>query len=208
MIQIKSWRYEVSSNKKTLFSKSWILLLAIVMLATCAGGCGNADKPSEKSNVENATSATTIATTAVETTMEDSKINYEDFLSVKMGSSLADVESILGKGIEQSSSEVSGLKTVIYQWNGTGFSNMNVTIQNDEVMGKAQVGLNDGNENVTLDMYNQVKEGMSFDEATAILGEGQLMSQAKILNMETLIYAWINSDGSNLSCTLLAINCR
>ena len=133
--------------------------------------------------------------------MEDSKINYEDFLSVKMGSSLADVESILGKGIEQSSSEDSGLKTVIYQWNGTGFSNMNVTIQNDEVMGKAQVGLNDGNENVTLDMYNQVKEGMSFDEATAILGEGQLMSQAKILNMETLIYAWINSDGSNLSCT-------
>lgn len=189
------------SKRKTVLKRSWVLLLVVIMIATFTSGCGNADKSSEKSTEENVTTASSETKAEVETTKEDSKINYENFMSIKMGSSLADVESMLGEGSEQSSSEVGGIKTVIYQWNGSSLSNMNVTFQNDEVMGKAQAGLKGWNDNVTLDMYNQIKEGMSLDEVSSILGEGQLMSQAKILDMETMMYAWINSDGSNIGCT-------
>lgn len=188
-------------KRKTIFTRSWVLLLVIIMIATFTSGCGSADNSTEKSTVENVTTASSETKAEVETTKEDSKVNYENFLNIKMGSSLADVESMLGEGNEQSSSEVGGIKTAVYLWNGSSLSNVNVTFQNDEVMGKAQIGLKGWNSNVTLDMYNQIEEGMSLDEVSSILGEGQLMSQAKILDMETLMYVWLNSDGSDIGCT-------
>lgn len=190
-----------AKNKKPIFTKWWFWLLVIIVIAAIAGGSGGGEKSSETSSDQTTALAMNETTTVAETTKEASKITYENFLNIKMGSTLADVEALLGKGSELSSSEVSGIKTIIYQWNGSGLSNMNVTIQNDEVAGKAQLGLKDGNENVTLDKYNQVKEGMSFEEVTAILGEGELMSQTKILDMESIMYTWANSDGSNMNCT-------
>jgi hypothetical protein len=35
--------------------------------------------------------------------------------------------------VELTLSEIAGIKTVMYTWNGDGFSNMNVTIQNSVV---------------------------------------------------------------------------
>lgn len=39
------------------------------------------------------------------------------------------------------------------------------------------------------------------DEVKDILGEGQILSQTKIMDMESIIYTWINKDGSNANFT-------
>lgn len=131
----------------------------------------------------------------------DTKVTYENFLKINMGAKYDEVKNILGDGKEESSSEVAGIKTNLYSWNGSGISNLTITIQNDEVTAKAQAGLESMDAKITLDKYNQVKEGMSYDEVKDILGGGQILSQTKIMDMESIMYTWINKDGSNANFT-------
>lgn len=35
----------------------------------------------------------------------------------------------------------------------------------------------------------------------AILGDGEIMSQTKIMDMESIMYSWTNKGGSNMNCT-------
>lgn len=42
---------------------------------------------------------------------------------------------------------------------------------------------------------------MTYDKVKDILGEGQILSQAKIMDIETIMYSWINDNGSNMNCT-------
>lgn len=183
-------------DQRSFFGKHKILtvflilvVLGIVVAAT--GGSKNKDaKPTTKSEVQKD-----------EPKKEDSKITYDNFLKINMGQSYDEIKAILGDGKELSSSEINGIKTVMYTWNGKGISNMNVSIQNNAVTTKAQVGLADNNSNITLEKYNQVKEGMTYDEVKAILGEGQITSQTKIANIESIMYSYINKGGSNANFT-------
>ena len=54
---------------------------------------------------------------------------------------------------------------------------------------------------VTMDKYNKINNGMTYDQVKAILGEGQLSSQSLIVNVKDEIYSWINTDGSNMQVT-------
>jgi hypothetical protein len=66
-----------------------------------------------------------------------------NFSQLKTGMTYAQVVKILGKdGEEMSSNEISGIKTVMYKWDGNGFgANMNAMFQNGKLMSKAQLGL-------------------------------------------------------------------
>lgn len=180
--------------KKKFHNKFWLGIITIIMVG--AIGCSNG-------NSNNQTSKDTSKPTAAEQKKEDiteTKINYQNFINIKMGMKYSDVVKTLGEGREQSSSEVSGIKTAIYAWNGAGLSNMNVTIQNGIVTGKAQAGLKETNAKVTLEKYNTIKEGMTYDQVKAVLGEGEITSQTKLMDMEGIMYSWINRDGSNIGC--------
>lgn len=182
--------------KKKFYKKWWFWIIAVIIVGAIGASGGN------DNNTQ--TSKDASKPTASEKKKEDtpkSKISYENFANIKMGMKYSDVIKILGEGKEESSSEVSGIKTVMYSWNGSGISNMNVTVQNGAVMGKAQAGLKGTNAKVTLEKYNSVKEGMTYDQVKAVLGEGELTSQTKIMDMESSIYSWINRDGSNMNCT-------
>lgn len=180
--------------KKKFYKKWWFWVIAIIIVGAIGANGGNSN---------NQTAKDTSKPTAAEQKKEDiteTKINYQNFINIKMGMKYSDVVKVLGEGREQSSSEVSGIKTAIYAWNGTGLSNMNVTIQNGIVTGKAQAGLKDKNAKVTLEKYNTIKEGMTYDQVKAVLGEGEITSQTKIMDMEGIMYSWINRDGSNIGC--------
>ena len=132
---------------------------------------------------------------------EGTKITYENFLNIKMEQSYDEVVALLGEGKESSSSEVAGIKTTIYEWNGSGFSNMNVTIQNGAVAGKAQMGLQSMDSKITMDLYNQIQNGMTYEQTKAILGEGQIISEVKIMDSDAKIYSYANKNGSNANFT-------
>lgn len=183
-------------DQRNFFMKHKIIsvILAIVIIAgistAMGGGKNSSTSPTSSTNSNKSTSTTT-----------DTKITYENFLKIQMGQKYSDVVALIGEGKEQTSSEVSGIKTVIYTWNGTGISNMNVTIQNDIIMGKAQLGLKSADDKITLDKYNQVKEGMTYAQTKAVLGDGQIVSETKVMDTQSVIYEWINKDSSNANFT-------
>jgi hypothetical protein len=183
---------DAKTRKKSIFRRWWFwVLIAIIIIAAISNGSGKktANSPAKTNN------------TAPAKSEPASKITYDNFLKIKMGEKLTELEALIGKGSEESSSEISGIKTVIYTWKGPGISNMNVTIQNNIVIGKAQAGLQQMDAKITLDKYNQVKEGMTYDKVKSILGEGQLISETSIMNIESAMYEWINKDGSNMNGT-------
>ena len=184
--------------KKKFYKKWWFWAIIVVIIVAAIGGGAKDDK----SNNENSTK--TVEKQEEKSNKEkkeDTKVTYDNLLKVNMGAKYDEVVAILGEGKELSSSEIGGIKNVIYTWNGSGISNVTITIQNDEVTAKAQAGLGNKDAGITLDKYNQVTEGMTYDEVKAILGEGQLTSQIKIMDTESLIYSWINKDGSNANFT-------
>jgi len=184
---------ETKSRKKSIFKRWWFwVFIAIVIIS--AVWRGNGGKPAGNK-------ATEVDKNPAKRSEPVSKVTYDNFLKIKMGGNLKDITALLGEGSEQSSSEVGGIKTVMYSWNGSGVSNMNVTIQNGIVTSKGQMGLQDMDAKVTLEKYNKVKEKMTYAQVKAILGEGQIISQTKILNLESTMYEWINKDGSNMNGT-------
>lgn len=127
----------------------------------------------------------------------------EKFNSIDFDMSYDDVVALIGEdGEPVSEATVGDVTTSIYQW-GDGFENFNVTFQNDKVIGKAQAGIIVSSTEVTLDMYNTIKNGMSYnDVVTAFGGEGAFLSNSKVMTMVTEIYMWPGTSlGANCNIT-------
>ncbi|SMO38524.1 DUF3862 domain-containing protein [Melghirimyces algeriensis] len=55
---------------------------------------------------------------------------------------------------------------------------------------------------ITKEKYEQVKNGMSYDEVVKVIGfEGEEQSQSEVGEYKTVIYTWKNPDGSNMTAT-------
>jgi len=53
---------------------------------------------------------------------------------------------------------------------------------------------------VTMSEFNQLYEGMSYEQAKAVIGaSGEVMSSSNIADIKTIMYSWINSNGSNMN---------
>lgn len=71
-----------------------------------------------------------------------SQISMAQYNEIQPGMSYAEVVAILGReGEEMSSNEIGGYRTVMYMWENRFGANMNAMFQNDEMVQKAQFGL-------------------------------------------------------------------
>jgi ribosomal protein S17E len=52
---------------------------------------------------------------------------------------------------------------------------------------------------ITMEKYNQVATGMTYEQVKAILGEGTEMSKNEMAGYVTVMYMWQNKDGSNMN---------
>jgi hypothetical protein len=53
---------------------------------------------------------------------------------------------------------------------------------------------------VTLAEYEQVREGMTYEEVTSVIGAaGQELSRSDLAGYTTVMYSWANSNGSNMN---------
>lgn len=126
-----------------------------------------------------------------------SKISYDNFLNIKMGMSFEEVKNILGNGKEISSSETEGIKTSIYEYEGKGISSITITTQNNCVTCKTQLNLKPNKNKISLEDYNKINNGMSYENVKEVIGEGQLTTESSIMGSSSAIYSYINPDGSN-----------
>lgn len=131
----------------------------------------------------------------------NSKVSYDSFLNIKMGMSYEEVKNILGDGTEISTSDMRGKKTTLYEFEGKGISNITITLQDDCVTSKSQLNLINSSSNVSLDDYNKINIGMSYDKVKELLNEGQLITESSAQGYTSCIYSYINKDGSNANFT-------
>lgn len=70
------------------------------------------------------------------------EVTYSEYQRIADGMSYNEAVGIIGfEGEEMSRSNVAGYSTVMYMWSNRNGSNMNATFQNDEMVLKAQFGL-------------------------------------------------------------------
>lgn len=180
--------------KKPIFKKWWFWVLVVILLIIIIPKGGN-------SSSSTPTSKPASGQTSTAATKDNKKYSYDKFMKVSMGMTYEQVKSILGAGTEDSSSGSGDTKAVSYTWKNDDGGNISVMLQGDKVTNKAQADLQSMDAKVTLDKYNKIKNGMTYDQAKTILGEGQLTSETEIMGTKDQIYDWINFDGANMNVT-------
>ena len=118
------------------FADKAILLIAASLAGLIAIGASSEQKPPDAIK----SGGVTIIGQAPQQGCKVQKVAYD---RLRTGSSYRRAVSELGcEGEEISRSEIAGFRSVIYMWRGRSLgANMNATFSNDELVGKAQFGL-------------------------------------------------------------------
>jgi hypothetical protein len=194
-------------KKMNVLVMSALLALSMSVLPACGGSSEGGAGSSAGSAAAEAGSSEQgeAAAAATEEQQADDAADVEKYLSIQMGSSYQDVVAIMGsEGKVSSQTSVGDSTSTIYEWDVKGFGSMNVTIQDEVVVGKAEMGLGGGDDvKVTYDQYQQVATGMSYDEVCAVFGgKGELVSQSSLLGITDDLYMWSGTDlGANCTIT-------
>lgn len=115
--------------------------LAVAALAVTLAACGGS---SSGSKAPDAAKPAAAQATAVPPTEAPKGVTMAQYEALKTGASEAEVKAALGDGAckELSSSEVMGVKSVMWQCAGAEFaSNATLTFSDGKLMSKAQFGL-------------------------------------------------------------------
>lgn len=80
-----------------------------------------------------------------------------------------------------------------------------MTFQRGQLTNKAMDSLSfyrQNGEAITMDQFNRIQTGMSYDQVKDIFGrDGLLKSETNIGGHDSRLMSWINSDGSNVIIT-------
>lgn len=193
------------ADQRNFFMRHKIVtfILAIIIIG-CIGSAlsgGGDNKSTTTSSTSQDTKSSGSAKSTDKPKIAEKKYSYDKFMQIEMGMTYDQVKAILGDGTEESSSGEGDQKTVSYRWQNGDSSNLSVMIQGGVVTNKAQAFLQSMDAKVTMAKYNQINNGMSYNQVKNILGEGQLASQSSLLDTKSEIYEWINAGGSNMNVT-------
>lgn len=193
----------------------WVTLILGGLVLFCGGGfaamyafyvANNANNANvsandlmanKKSDQNTKTAATRPAVPANQSNPTDSNgVTMEKFLQLESKSSYKKVVEIMGgEGVEMSSSGSGEYKSQMYKWSNSDTEFIIVLFLNDKLTNKTQTGLNKKIfDSLTLEKYNQLKDGMKYEEVTAILGEGDEISRTDILGTSVVTYQWKGED--------------
>jgi hypothetical protein len=114
-------------------------ILTAIALATFLVGC---DVPAPTTTAPTTTEAPTAPAPDPEPTGGVTMEAYSAVQTGEGGSTLDEVRELFGgDGELMSESDIAGIKTEIWMWQGSGIANVNVTFQNGVAISKAQFGL-------------------------------------------------------------------
>lgn len=176
-------------------AKKKSLLIALAIISTFSiMGCGNS----------NSSSSTTTQTSSQKTPSK-AEIAYKAFLDLPMGATYDQAKQALGvDGKLSHENEIAGHKTQSYNFQIDN-STINLMFQEGQLTSKAMASLSflkTNNDSVTLDKFNKVQTGMSYDQVKQIFGsDGYLASETSIMGSTSKLYHWINKNGSNAVIT-------
>lgn len=122
-----------------------------------------------------------------------------------MGSSYEQVKNALGvEGTLTHENVIADIKTQSYDF-VVDNAHMTLMFQNGSLNSKSIASLSflkPSGSKITLDQFNQIQAGMTYDQVKQILGsEGRLSTQTEIMGVQSSLYTWMNLGGSNIVIT-------
>ena len=189
-------------RKKQGSAKKWILIIIIIIILFAAINGGSSDSSSDS----NISSSNGIESDTAAEEKKSTGLTEEKYNNIKTSMTYDEVVDIIGEeGTNISESEIAGIKTIIYEWTSSEkWGNATITFQDGKVVNKAQFGVSSGdNVEITLEQYNSIETGMTYDDVVALLGgEGSLISDTELAGSTSQIYMWKGkSIGSNANVT-------
>lgn len=187
---------------------SFSLVLAVMLFVVL--GCSMLNKKDEKVDTPTPTTESSPkddSKTETKTTSSDSgDLTMENYEKIKNGMSYDEVVELLGsKGSETRSSTIGKIELKSYKWEGDKYKRVYVNFRDDKVNSKSQSGLSssstskDGDADITMAKYEEIKNGMSYEEVSKIIGsEGEQSSNSKIGSTEISSYRWKGANYSNI----------
>lgn len=163
------------------------LAMAIMLgIGVMVNGCGNVntDKP---------------VVTQEQQQKSPIDVAYEKFENVQMRSSYDQVKQVLGvEGVPTASNTIGNLTTEGYDFNVNGIR-MHLTFQNGELSMKHINGGHNASKKVTLEQYNKIQSGMTYDQVKQIFEcDGSLNSVHQYSSGTKFVFVmWRNAAGSH-----------
>jgi len=199
----------------------WVLLILGGLVLVCGGGIAGMyafylsqnssnvnlnsnDLLANKNSDQNTKPSLTRSSPANQSNQTNSNdVTMEKYLQVKPKMSYKQAVEIFGsEGVQMSSSGSGAYKAEVYKWSKDDLEFVMLVFLNDKLTTKTQSGLNKNvNESLSLEQYNQLKDGMKFDEVVAILGEGEEQSSTEILGSSIVSYQWKGEGYAYASAT-------
>ncbi|MGN0077119.1 MAG: DUF3862 domain-containing protein [Parafannyhessea sp.] len=188
-----------------------LLVATIAVVAAMSMGmtaCGGSSDSGSKSETTTSTSSKSSSDSKASSSSKDStKIDADKFKQIQNGMTYDQVKQIIGSdGTEESTTQVGDVTSKIYEWESDGFGVATVTFENDKVVNKAQAGVSGSSSvQITMDQYNQVQTGMTYDQVKQVMGgDGELTSDTKVADHTSQIYMWSGkSVGANATITFM-----
>lgn len=177
--------------------KIYVMLLTLC-LGISATACGSSETPKEtkKEEAVQQTPETTEAPTEAPTEEVTKIDNPIDLIST--GMTYEEVVAAFGvEGGKMSETTVSGSTVTVWSWNYTdGSGYITVTTQDGIVTAKNDVRVNTATSNITLEIFNQIQVGMTYEEVKELIGsDGTLMTDTNIGGIQSTMYMWKAADG-------------
>lgn len=174
------------------------LLIAIVVFIGLSYACGHDSNKTSESKPS--TSQTQEAKAP-----SKSEVAYDKFVNIPMGSSYEQVKEALGvEGKLTHENVIADIKTQSYDF-VVDNAHMTMMFQNGALNSKSIASLSflkPSGGKITLEQFNQIQTGMTYDQVKQILGsEGRLSTQTEIMGIRSSLYTWMNSGGSNIVIT-------
>jgi hypothetical protein len=190
--------------------KSFSLVFGILLFVVL--GCSMLNKKQDKIDTPTPgkdTVSTPSDTTKPSTSTDAASLSMDKYEQIKNGMSYAEVSKLLGSaGTESRSSTVGKIELKSFKWEGDKTQRIYVNFRDDKVNSKSQSGLSgssvskDGDAEISMDKYNQLKNDMSYEEAVKVIGSaGEQSNNSKIGNTEISSYRWKGANYSNIFAT-------
>lgn len=179
------------------------LMIILVILLVILAGCGQSADTQKAESKPDGNKGGVNQSEPQQTEKDTRKYTLEMYQKIKVGNTYDEVAAIVGDSGE---AMVDNERLKQYQWTNDDQSYINVTFYDLAATAKCQAYLGPflkGNKAVTVSMYNKLKEGMTLQEVTDILGPGIEKMLVIEGGKEKITMGWDNAYSSGITVTFL-----
>lgn len=205
--KIKDDKGNVYVQKKPFYKRVWFWILAVIVVFTIGGAIGGGSNNSSKTNKTTSTSSSNkdkVISKDTELRNKFDAIKVGDLMnSGNGGSTFDEVKSSLGSPNSTSTTDLQGVSVKTDTWSKNGVTIL-IQFENDKVVSKDITGFKfeKRDEKLTLAEFDQIQNGVSYDEMVSKFGEPDSLSEMVINGETTLTAIWLTGVKGGLGANV------